>query len=55
MPDSSPKKQRNGGYKHMKYMKGLALGVVPGNPLDDITAMERVNFVMKGGEIYKHQ
>ena len=28
---------------------------VPGNPLDDITAMERVNFVMKAGEIYKHQ
>ena len=27
---------------------------VPGNPLDDITAMERVNFVMKGGTIYRH-
>ncbi len=26
---------------------------VPGNPLDDITAMERVSFVMKGGNIYK--
>ena len=26
---------------------------VPGNPLDDITAMERVSFVMKGGQIYK--
>jgi len=26
---------------------------VPGNPLDDITAMERVSFVMKGGEVYK--
>ena len=26
---------------------------VPGNPLDDITAMERVSFVMKGGTIYK--
>ena len=26
---------------------------VPGNPLDDITLMERVGFVMKGGVIYK--
>jgi len=28
---------------------------VPGNPLDDITAMERVSFVMKGGKVYKSQ
>lgn len=26
---------------------------VPGNPLDDITAVERVSFVMKGGVIYR--
>ena len=26
---------------------------VPGNPLDDITALERVSFVMKGGVVYK--
>lgn len=28
------------------------IGVV-GNPLEDITALERVRFVMKGGEVYK--
>lgn len=27
---------------------------VPGNPLDDITAVERVSFVMKGGVVVKH-
>ncbi|CAM5615338.1 Amidohydrolase OS=Rhodanobacter lindaniclasticus OX=75310 GN=B1991_16125 PE=4 SV=1 [Rhodanobacter lindaniclasticus] len=26
---------------------------VPGNPLDDISAMQHVNFVMKDGVIYK--
>ena len=26
---------------------------VPGNPLQDITAVERVQFVMKGGVVYK--
>ncbi len=28
---------------------------VPGDPLDDITVMERVNFVMKGGTVYKNK
>ena len=28
---------------------------VDGNPLDDISTMESVRFVMKGGEVYKHQ
>ena len=27
---------------------------VPGNPLEDITALERVLFVMKGGEIVRN-
>ncbi|MFQ6005504.1 MAG: amidohydrolase family protein [Woeseia sp.] len=27
---------------------------VPGNPLQDITAMERVSFVMKAGEVYRN-
>ena len=26
---------------------------VPGDPLDDISALERVSFVMKGGVVYR--
>ena len=26
---------------------------VPGNPLEDISVMKRVDFVMKGGRVYK--
>jgi imidazolonepropionase-like amidohydrolase len=27
---------------------------VAGDPLDDITVLERVAFVMKGGRVYRH-
>ena len=33
--------------------RGADVIAVPGNPLDDITAMQRVSFVMKGGVVYK--
>ena len=33
--------------------RGADVIAVPGNPLQDITAMQRVGFVMKGGVIYK--
>jgi imidazolonepropionase-like amidohydrolase len=38
-----------------KIAPGMAadLVAVPGNPYDDITAMERVSFVMKGGQVVK--
>ena len=28
---------------------------VPGNPLDDIGVTRNVNFVMKGGKVYRHE
>jgi imidazolonepropionase-like amidohydrolase len=31
------------------------LVAVPGNPLTDITATERVGFVMKGGVVYRQE
>ena len=33
--------------------RGADIIAVPGNPLDDITTMQHVNFVMKAGVIYK--
>jgi len=35
--------------------KWADLIAVPGNPLDDITLLEKVSFVMKAGEIHKHK
>jgi imidazolonepropionase-like amidohydrolase len=28
---------------------------VEGNPLDDVTVLEKVSFVMRGGKVYKHR
>ncbi|MEM8488224.1 MAG: amidohydrolase family protein [Bacteroidota bacterium] len=38
-----------------RLKEGLLADIIaiPGNPLDDISAMERVSFVMKGGKVYK--
>jgi imidazolonepropionase-like amidohydrolase len=43
------------GDTHGRIVAGREADIVavPGNPLDDIKTMERVSFVMKGGEIYK--
>jgi imidazolonepropionase-like amidohydrolase len=38
-----------------RLMPGMLADIiaVPGNPLDDITVLGKVEFVMKGGKIYK--
>ena len=43
------------GDTHGRIKEGYQADIVavPGNPLDDISVMENVNFVMKGGVIYK--
>lgn len=43
------------GDSHGRLQAGKQADIiaVPGNPLEDITAMQRVSFVMKGGTIYK--
>jgi imidazolonepropionase-like amidohydrolase len=43
------------GDTHGRLQAGKKADIVavPGNPLDDITAMERVSFVMKNGDVYK--
>ena len=43
------------GETHGRIKEGYQADIVavPGNPLDDISLMENVNFVMKGGVIYK--
>jgi imidazolonepropionase-like amidohydrolase len=39
------------GVLKMGYLADVV--AVPGNPLEDITALEKVSFVMKGGVVYK--
>lgn len=43
------------GDTHGRLLKGYQADIVavPGNPLTDISAMQRVNFVMKSGIVYK--
>lgn len=41
-------------YGTLEAGKQADIVAVPGNPLDDITAMQRVSFVMKAGEIYRN-
>ena len=43
------------GETHGRLKEGYQADIiaVPGNPLDDVTVMERVSFVMKGGVVYK--
>jgi imidazolonepropionase-like amidohydrolase len=43
------------GDTHGRLLEGYQADIVavPGNPLDDITLMQQVNFVMKGGVRYK--
>ena len=44
------------GDTHGRLEPGMQADViaVPGNPLDDITLMQNVSFVMKGGKVYKN-
>jgi imidazolonepropionase-like amidohydrolase len=43
------------GETHGRLQAGYQADIVavPGNPLDDISLMQRVSFVMKGGVVYK--
>jgi len=35
--------------------KAADVVAVPGNPLADVKVMERVKFVMKGGQVFKNE
>ena len=43
------------GASHGRLKAGYEADIiaVPGNPLDDITLLQRVSFVMKSGKIYR--
>jgi len=43
------------GETHGRLQNGKTADIVavPGNPLDDISSMERVSFVMKNGVVHK--
>ena len=42
--------KNNGSIESGKWADIIA---VEGNPLEDITVLEKVEFIMKGGKIYK--
>ena len=46
---------KNENIGHLEEGKLADIVAVKGNPLDDITLLQNVSFVMKDGKVYKHQ